>query len=470
MVSSPEKSLRLLLIAFLEPIPVDIVIKEITIPKATDTLPIKIMNRDRFFLLSLKPAIFLEKYIGNLKLMNLSAKIKNLVYLSLIFSGLILVNAQKKLKTGADQPEIYLPLLKNKNVAVVTNQTGIVNIETINATKVERMSIVDFLLKNGINVKYVLAPEHGFRGDADAGEKVKNGIDQKTGLPIVSLYGNNKKPTKEQLSGIDIVLFDIQDVGVRFYTYISTLAYVMEAVAEQNIKIIVLDRPNPHDGYTDGPTLKYHWKSFVGMHPVPVIYGLTIGEYGRMINGEHWLKKGIQANYTLVPMQNYHKKQRYEISDRPSPNLPNDLAINLYPSLCFFEGTQVSVGRGTDLPFQIYGSPYTKDLPYQFTPKSNFGAKDPFLNGKLCYGENLSDNKGNLKKLELKWLLKAYKNYKNANQDFFLSNLFFDKLAGTDELRRQIIYGRTEKEIRASWQKDLENFEKIRQKYIIYED
>ena len=225
MVSSPEKSLRLLLIAFLEPIPVDIVIKEITIPKATDTLPIKIMNRDRFFLLSLEPAIFLEKYIGNLKLMNLSAKIKNLVYLSLIFSGLILVNAQKKFKTGADQPEIYLPLLKNKN-----------------ATKIERMSIVDFLLKNGINVKYVLAPEHGFRGDADAGEKVKNGIDQKTGLPIVSLYGNNKKPTKEQLSGIDIVLFDIQDVGVRFYTYISTLAYVMEAVAEQNIKIIVLDR------------------------------------------------------------------------------------------------------------------------------------------------------------------------------------------------------------------------------------
>ena len=233
MVSSPEKSLRLLLIAFLEPIPVDIVIKEITIPKATDTLPIKIMNRDRFFLLSLEPAIFLEKYIGNLKLMNLSAKFKNLVYLSLIFSGLILVNAQKKFKTGADQPEIYLPLLKNKNVAVVTNQTGIVNIETINATKVERMSIVDFLLKNGINVKYVFAPEHGFRGDADAGEKVKNGIDQKTGLPIVSLYGNNKKPTKEQLSGIDIVLFDIQDVGVRFYTYISTLAYVMEAVAEQ---------------------------------------------------------------------------------------------------------------------------------------------------------------------------------------------------------------------------------------------
>ena len=287
---------------------------------------------------------------------------------------------------------------------------------------------------------------------------------------MVSLYGNNKKPTAEQLKGVDVVLFDIQDVGVRFYTYISTLSYLMEAAAENNVEVIVLDRPNPHDGYTDGPVLKDKWTSFVGMHKVPVVYGLTIGEYGKMVNGEKWLKNGVQAKYTLIPMLGYHKKQRYAISERPSPNLPNAQAINLYPSLCFFEGTQVSVGRGTDLPFQVYGSPWTKNLPYQFTPKPNFGAKDPFLNGKLCYGENLSETTQDLRQLNLEWLLKSYKNYKNPSQNFFLKNLFFDKLAGSDELRNQIIAGKSESEIRASWKKDLEDFELIRAKYVLYED
>ena len=244
----------------------------------------------------------------------------------------------------------------------------------------------------------------------------------------------------------------------------------MEAAAENKVEVIVLDRPNPHDGYIDGPVLKDAWKSFVGMHNIPVVYGLTIGEYGKMVNGEQWLSNKIQAKYTLIPMLNYHKKQRYGVSDKPSPNLPNNQSINLYPSLCLFEGTQVSVGRGTDLPFQIYGSPWLKNMNYQFTPKPNFGAKDPFLNGKLCYGENLSQTYSDLRELRIDWLLNAYKNYQNIDQNFFLKNLFFDKLAGSDELRKQIISGKTAEEIKASWKKDLEDFQRIRAKYVIYED
>jgi len=398
--------------------------------------------------------------------MNLDFKIKTLVLICLIFLGVInpyysQSQDQECFKTGADRPELYLPLLKDKTIGIVTNQTGLMK---------DKTHVVDFLVKNGIKIKTIFAPEHGFRGDADAGEKVKNGVDVKTGIPIISLYGPNKKPKPEQLKGLDTILFDIQDVGVRFYTYISTLTYLMEAGAENNVEILVLDRPNPHDGYIDGPVLKKKWESFVGMHEVPVVYGLTIGEYGKMVNGEKWLKNGVQAKYTLIPMQKYHKKQRYAILDKPSPNLPNDKSINLYPSLCFFEGTQVSVGRGTDNPFQIYGSPWTKNLPYQFTPKPNFGAKDPFLNGKLCYGENLSNYSRDLRSLNLEWLLKAYQNYKNPQQDFFLKNLFFDTLAGSDELRKQIMAGKSETEIKLSWKADLEKFSKIRSKYVLYED
>lgn len=398
--------------------------------------------------------------------MNLDFKIKTLVLICLIFLGVINPHYsqsqdQEYFKTGADRPDLYLPLLKDKTIGIVTNQTGLMK---------DKTHVVDYLVKNGIKIKTIFAPEHGFRGDADAGEKVKNGVDVKTGIPIISLYGPNKKPKPEQLKGLDIVLFDIQDVGVRFYTYISTLTYLMEAGAENNVEILVLDRPNPHDGYIDGPVLKKKWESFVGMHEVPVVYGLTIGEYGKMVNGERWLKNGVQAKYTLILMQKYHKKQRYVILDKPSPNLPNDRSINLYPSLCFFEGTQVSVGRGTDFPFQIYGSPWTKNLPYQFTPKPNFGAKDPFLNGKLCYGENLSNYSADLRELNLEWLIKAYKNYKNSEQNFFLKNLFFDTLAGSDDLRKQIVSGKSEKEIKASWKSDLDRFEKIRKKYMIYQD
>lgn len=396
--------------------------------------------------------------------MILTPKSKYLLLICLIFFGTVMQaqNATNScFKTGADRSELYLPLLKNKTVSVVTNQTGLLQ---------DKTHLVDFLVKNGVKIKNIFAPEHGFRGEADAGEHVKNGVDKKTGISIISLYGDNKKPKPEQIKEVDVIIFDIQDVGVRFYTYISTLTYIMEAAAENNVEVMVLDRPNPHDGYTDGPVLKSGFTSFVGMHSVPVIYGLTIGEYGKMVNGEKWLKNDVETKYTVIPMMNYHKKMRYPISEKPSPNLPNAKAINLYPSLCFFEGTQVSVGRGTELPFQIYGSPWTKSLPYQFTPKPNSGAKDPFLNGKLCYGENLSNDAEDLRSLNLAWLLKAYKNYKNPQQDFFLKNLFFDKLAGTDQLRKQIIAGKTEKEIRASWQADLAEFEKIRSKYIIYPD
>ena len=458
--------------AFLEPNPVETVMRETIIPRATDNLPMKTITLERLFLLSLEKAIFLEKYIGNFNAMNLSLKIKNLVLIKLIIFGIVCLTSTKIsaqtnnqqencYKPAADRPELYLKLLKNKNIAVVANQTSLL---------ADKTHLVDFLVKNNIKIKEIFAPEHGFRGNADAGEHVKNGIDTKTGLPIVSLYGDNKKPKAEQLQGVDLILFDIQDVGVRFYTYISTLSYVMEAAAENNIEVIVLDRPNPHDGYTDGPVLKEKWTSFVGLHKVPVVYGLTIGEYGKMVNGEKWLKNGVQAKYTIIPMLNYHKKQRYPISEKPSPNLPNDQSINLYPSLCFFEGTQVSIGRGTDFPFQVFGSPWLKNHPFKFTPKPNFGAKDPFLNGKICNGEDLRNYPEMKAQLDLSFVINAYKNFDKKSQEFFLKNLWFDTLAGTDELRKQIISGKSEEEIRNSWKQDLQNFEKIRTKYRIYQD
>ena len=458
--------------AFLEPKPVETVIRETIIPRATDNLPMKTITLERLFLLSLEKAIFLEKYIGNFNAMNLSLKIKNLVLIKLIIFGIVCLTSTKIsaqtnnqqencYKPAADRPELYLKLLKNKNIAVVANQTSLL---------ADKTHLVDFLVKNNIKIKEIFAPEHGFRGNADAGEHVKNVIDTKTSLPIVSLYGDNKKPKAEQLQGVDLILFDIQDVGVRFYTYISTLSYVMEAAAENNIEVIVLDRPNPHDGYTDGPVLKEKWTSFVGLHKVPVVYGLTIGEYGKMVNGEKWLKNGVQAKYTIIPMLNYHKKQRYPISEKPSPNLPNDQSINLYPSLCFFEGTQVSIGRGTDFPFQVFGSPWLKNHPFKFTPKPNFGAKDPFLNGKICNGEDLRNYPEIKEKLDLSFVINAYKNFDKKSQEFFLKNLWFDTLAGTDELRKQIIAEKSEQEIRNSWKQDLQNYEKIRTKYRIYQD
>ncbi|MBD3725074.1 MAG: DUF1343 domain-containing protein, partial [Flavobacteriaceae bacterium] len=291
------------------------------------------------------------------------------------------IKTDKKIILGADNSVKYLPILKNKKVGVVTNQTGILS----NGTH-----LVDFLLKQKVNATKIFAPEHGFRGTADAGEHVANGKDSKTGLPIISLYGNNKKPKLEQLAGIDVMIFDIQDVGARFYTYISTLHYVMEACAEQNIPLLVLDRPNPNIDIVDGPILEEEFKSFVGMHKIPVLHGMTIGEYAKMINGEKWLTNGIQCKLTVIPCENYTRNMSYSLPVKPSPNLPNDQAINLYASLCFFEGTNVSVGRGTNKQFQIYGSPFLPLQKFSFIPKPNEGAKDPLYNGKECFGENLS--------------------------------------------------------------------------------
>lgn len=398
-----------------------------------------------------------------------------------VFTSLSFIGYAQSIQTGAEQTDKYLPLLKDRKVGVLTNQTGIVRRYEqtggshyrngcVDQTIVEMTeitySIVDFLIKKNINVQKIYAPEHGFRGTADAGELIKDGKDTQTGLPIISLYGNNKKPTKEQLAGIDVMLFDLQDVGARFYTYISSLHYLMEACAENNIPLIVLDRPNPKGATVDGPLLELKNKSFVGMHPIPVLHGMTIGEYAQMINGEKWLKNGIQCKLTVIPCKNYNKRMPYSLPVNPSPNLPNDTAINLYTSLCFFEGTNVSMGRGTNKQFQIYGSPYLKNMDFTFTPKPNEGAKDPVHNGVKCYGEDLSVHT-TIDGLSLQWLLKAYQNTDNKEKFF---NNFFIKLAGTDQLQKQIEKGLSENEIKKSWQTDLERFKKTREKYLLYSD
>ena len=358
--------------------------------------------------------------------------------------------------TGADNFEAYLPLLTNKKIGIVTNQTGILS---------NKIHLVDFLLEKKINIQKIYAPEHGFRGTADAGEHVIDGKDAKTGLSIVSLYGDNKKPKTEQLAGIDIMIFDLQDVGARFYTYISTLHYIMEACAENNIQLIVFDRPNPNGTIVDGPMLEKEHTSFVGMHPIPLLHGMTIGEYAQMINGEKWLKNGMQCNLKIIPCLNYSREMAYSLPVKPSPNLPNDQSINLYASLCLFEGTNVSVGRGTEMQFQIYGSPFLPKSNFSFTPKPNFGAKDPVYNGKLCYGEDLTTVQ-KVSKLELKWLIKAYKETSSDKTKFFTP--FFTKLAGTKILQQQIENGVSEIEIRKSWEKGLSNFKEMRKKYLIY--
>ena len=359
------------------------------------------------------------------------------------------------LKTGAENYTAYLPLLANKKIGIVTNPTGIVE---------NKKHLVDFLLENKVDLQKIYAPEHGFRGTADAGEVIIDGKDIKTNLPIISLYGNNKKPKPEQLADIDIVIFDIQDVGARFYTYISTLHYVMEACAENNIELLVLDRPNPNGSIVDGPVLEIEHKSFVGMHPIPVLHGMTIGEYAKMINGEKWLANGLTCNLTVIPCANYKRDMPYSLPVKPSPNLPNDQSINLYASLCFFEGTNISVGRGTEKQFQIYGSPFLLKTDFSFTPIPNFGAKEPMHKDILCYGEDLSKiNK--MSRLELKWLIKAYAN--TSDKTIFFND-FFTKLAGTKKLQEQIIEGVSEKEIRKSWETDLNAFKEMRKKYLIY--
>ncbi len=365
------------------------------------------------------------------------------------------ISRMKLIKTGADNYTDYLPLLAGKKIGIVTNPTGILSNKT---------HLVDFLLDQKVALEKIFAPEHGFRGTADAGEHIVDGKDSQTGLPIISLYGENKKPKPEQLTNIDIVIFDIQDVGARFYTYISSLHYIMEACAEQKIEVIVLDRPNPNGNIIDGPTLEIKNTSFVGMHPIPLLHGMTIGEYAKMINGEKWLLNGIQCNLTVIPCLNYKREMTYSLPVKPSPNLPNDQSINLYASLCLFEGTNVSVGRGTGKQFQIYGSPFLPKSKFKFTPKPNFGAKDPVFKNQLCFGEDLS-NIPKVKQLELKWLLKAFNKTKDKSSFF---TTFFIKLTGTQKLQEQIEANLSEAEIRKSWLKGLNDFKEMRKKYLIY--
>jgi len=391
------------------------------------------------------------------------------------------IKKQTVLKTGAERTDLYIQLLRGKNIAIVANQTSVLS-KTLNleryhtGTRKEKiidpspfsppkyMHLVDSLLSLGIPIQKVFAPEHGFRGKADAGEIIKDGVDTKTGIPIISLYGKNKKPSAKQLEGIDLVVFDIQDVGARFYTYISTLHYVMEACAEAGIQVIILDRPNPNGHYIDGPVLEQEHKSFVGMHKVPVVYGMTIGEYGQMINGEKWLKNKIKCNLKVIPLKNYTHDYQYNLPIKPSPNLPNDKSINLYPSLCFFEGTNVSAGRGTAMQFQIYGSPFLTKGKFTFTPQSNEGAKYPKYKNVVCFGENLLET-DHLNSLDLSYLIKAYK--QNTSEKFF--HPFFTKLAGTKKLQKQIEQGLSEQEIRKTWQENLKKFVRIRKQYLIYQ-
>lgn len=369
---------------------------------------------------------------------------------------------QADVRCGADRTAQLLPLLKGKKIALVVNQTSV----TANGTH-----LLDTLFQSDVTITKIFAPEHGFRGTADAGETIRHGTDSKTGLPIVSLYGKNKKPLPEQLKGTDAIVFDIQDVGARFYTYISTLYYVMQACAENGKEVIVLDRPNPCD-YVDGPILRPAYKSFVGMLPIPVLHGCTIGEMAQMINGEGWLGNGLHCTLTVVKVEGWQHGQGYSLPVKPSPNLPNDQSIALYPSLCPFEGTSVSVGRGTTHPFQVLGTPIlaASRFSYRFMPRALEGFdKNPLHKDRYCYGHDLQTvvpPKG----FSLRYVIDWYQEYKlqQKEKDFFTRPHWFDLLMGTDQVRKDIIKGKTETEIRATWEKELTEYKTIRKKYLLY--
>jgi uncharacterized protein YbbC (DUF1343 family) len=365
--------------------------------------------------------------------------------------------AQKKsqLVLGAEQLTDVTTLLKGKRIGLMVNNTALVG----------KTHLADTLKSLGVNLVRIFGPEHGFRGDAADGELVKDSIDHKTGVPVISLYGKNKKATPAQLKGLDVIVFDIQDVGARFYTYISTLHYLMEACAENGKKLIVLDRPNPNGSYVDGPILQPELKSFVGMHPIPITHGMTIGEYALMINGEGWLEGGVKCELEIIKMKNWKHDDDYSLPVKPSPNLPNDQAIRLYPSICLFEGTNISLGRGTQTPFLILGSPLLKDMPFRFTPVPIKGMSlEPPLKNQLCYGMDLREV-AVARKVDLKYVLMFYKMYPDKEK-FFIP--YFNTLAGTTVLKQQIKDGLTEEQIRASWKPGLDAFKTKRAKYLLY--
>jgi uncharacterized protein YbbC (DUF1343 family) len=388
---------------------------------------------------------------------------KRLLFIFAILTSIAILSKCNSTKNepipGADQIESYRTIIEGKSVAVVANQTSMIG----------STHLIDKLLSIGINIKVIFAPEHGFRNMADAGENIENGKDIETGVPVISLYGSHLKPTARDLAGIDVVIFDIQDVGTRFYTYISTLHYLLESCAENHVKCIVLDRPNPNGFYFDGNILDTAYKSFVGMDPVPVVHGMTVGEYARMINGEGWLKNGVKCDLTVIKCKNYTHKTLYELPVKPSPNLPNQTSVYLYPFLCFFEGTVISLGRGTSFPFQVFGSPHMHDRGFSFTPESVPGAKNPPLLGIKCYGTDLRDAIKNKlvpkPELNLDWIIAAYNDFPNKDK-FFTS--YFDVLAGGSVLREQIQKGMTAKQIRETWKEGLAKFSRIREKYLLY--
>lgn len=385
-------------------------------------------------------------------------------YIILFIYWLAVLQATAQVKNGADRLEELFPLLENKRISLVVNQTSLV----------QNVHLLDTLYNKGMHITQVFAPEHGFRGDADAGEFIKNGKDYRTQVPIISLYGKNKKPQPAQLQQTDIMIFDIQDVGARFYTYISTMFYVMQACAENNKELIILDRPNPCD-YVDGPVLDMKYKSFVGMLPIPVLHGCTIGELAQMINGEGWLGNNLQCPLKVITIEDWKHGQPYSLPVKPSPNLPNDQAIALYPSLCPFEGTSVSVGRGTDFPFQIIGSPTTKNLKFRFMPHSMKGSdKHPLHQDTYCYGLNLSSEKNIPKGFSLQYVIQFYNYFQNltkhAEKEFFTRPHWFDLLMGTNQVRLDILKNKTEEQIRSAWQKKLNQYKEIRKKYLLYED
>jgi uncharacterized protein YbbC (DUF1343 family) len=386
-----------------------------------------------------------------------------------VFFGLQLFQAcvaksdppRQSVKTGADQTSLYFPLLEGKSVGLIANHTSITG----------QVHLADTMIQSGIHLVKIFAPEHGFRGTADAGENITNGMDSQTGVPIISLYGSKSKPAASDLKGIDVMVYDIQDVGVRFYTYISTLHYVMEACAENNVPLLILDRPDPLGHYVDGPVLDTAFRSFVGMHPIPVVYGMTVGELARMINGEGWLAGGLACELKVIPCDNYDHKTFYSLPIDPSPNLNSMEAVYLYPSLCFFEGTIMSLGRGTPYPFRVVGHPDYPVRTFSFTPQATAANKNPVHRDKICYGNDFRSmavaDLQQMRELNLQWLIGTYKTM-GKREDFFTD--YIDKLAGTGNLRKQIVEGLTEEQIRQSWQRELVKFKVIRKKYILYND
>jgi uncharacterized protein YbbC (DUF1343 family) len=371
----------------------------------------------------------------------------------------VIAQPSDSVEAGAGQTDKYFHILKGLNVGVVANHT----------TLVGGIHLIDTLVSSEIMVRRIFSPEHGFRGTLDAGFHFEDGLDTITGIRTTSLYGRNRKPRPDQMKGIDIIIFDIQDVGARFYTYISTLQYVMEACAEANIPLLVLDRPNPNGHFVDGPVLDTAYRSFVGMQPIPVVHGMTIGEYALMLNGEGWLKDGVKCDLQVIKCRNYDHNTEYILPIQPSPNLPNQVSVWLYPSLCLFEGTSFSCGRGTDIPFQTFGHPDFTIRNFSFIPLPKPGATDPKFNGQECFGIDLSqaDREGlvPMKRINLSWLIDAYRTFPDKGNFF---NSYFTTLAGTDKLKQQIIDGLSENEIRLSWQEDLARFKEIRSRYLLY--